>query len=70
MLPSSCPICRLHADHSLAAAMEIARSDLWLLRHHPLPAPVPGWLLLDARRHLGGPLALTDQEAASRLVQE
>jgi diadenosine tetraphosphate (Ap4A) HIT family hydrolase len=63
--PSSCSICRLHGDVALASALEIARSDLWLLRHHPLPAPVEGWLLLDARRHLGGPLDFTDQEAAS-----
>ena len=61
----SCAICRLHADPSMAAALEIARSDHWLLRHHPLPAPLPGWLLLDARRHLAGPLAFSDQEAAS-----
>jgi diadenosine tetraphosphate (Ap4A) HIT family hydrolase len=26
---------------------------------------LPGWLLLDARRHVGGPLAFTDPEAAS-----
>jgi diadenosine tetraphosphate (Ap4A) HIT family hydrolase len=49
----------------MATALELARSDLWLLRHHPLPAPLAGWLLLDARRHLAGPLAFTDQEAAS-----
>lgn len=74
-----CPICRLHGDPEAVSAYEIARSDLWLLRHHPNPAPLAGWLFLDARRHLGGPLAFTDQEAASwglavrsgsRLVQE
>lgn len=59
-----CPICRLHGDAAAMAALEIVRSDLWLLRHHPHPAPLAGWLLLDARRHLGGPLAFTDREAA------
>lgn len=59
-----CPICRLHGDPEVVSAYEIARSDLWLLRHHPNPAPLAGWLFLDARRHLGGPLAFTDQEAA------
>jgi diadenosine tetraphosphate (Ap4A) HIT family hydrolase len=58
--------------------MEIARGALWLLRHHPEPAPLAGWLLLDARRHVGGPLDFTDAEAqawgpavrhASQLVQ-
>ena len=60
-------------------AYEIGRGELWLLRHHPDPAPLAGWLLLDARRHLGGPLAFSDQEAeawgsavrhASQLVQQ
>ena len=63
--PLPCAICRIHADVALASALEIARSDQWLLRHHPLPAPLAGWLLLDARRHLAGPLGFTDQEAAS-----
>ena len=72
-----CPICDLHGD-ALSAAFEIARTELWVLRHHPDPAPLAGWLLLDARRHLAGPLAFSDQEAlawgpavrhASRLVQ-
>ncbi|MGB5134200.1 MAG: diadenosine tetraphosphate hydrolase [Prochlorococcaceae cyanobacterium] len=64
--PSSpCGICRLHDDAANVAAYEIARTDLWLLRHHPDPAPLAGWLLLDARRHLPGPLAFSDREALS-----
>ena len=58
-----CPICALHRDRAIAA-FEIARSPLWLLRHHPNPAPLPGWLLLDARRHIPGPLAFDDEEAS------
>jgi diadenosine tetraphosphate (Ap4A) HIT family hydrolase len=74
---AACSICRLHGDPA-AAAWEIARGGLWLLRHHPDPAPLAGWLLLDARRHLAGPLAFSDREAsgwgqavreASQLVQ-
>lgn len=65
-IPSSpCGICRLHDDPANVAAYEIARTDLWLLRHHPDPAPLAGWLLLDARRHLPGPLAFSDREALS-----
>jgi diadenosine tetraphosphate (Ap4A) HIT family hydrolase len=60
-----CPICRLHGDSAALAASEIGRSGQWLLRHHPNPAPLAGWLLLDATRHLGGPLAFNDHEAAS-----
>jgi diadenosine tetraphosphate (Ap4A) HIT family hydrolase len=62
---SACGICRLHDDAANVAAYEIARTDLWLLRHHPDPAPLAGWLLLDARRHLAGPLAFSDREALS-----
>jgi diadenosine tetraphosphate (Ap4A) HIT family hydrolase len=62
--PSSpCAICRLHEDAASTASFEIARTELWLLRHHPDPAPLAGWLLLDARRHVGGPLAFSDREA-------
>jgi diadenosine tetraphosphate (Ap4A) HIT family hydrolase len=86
MTPASpapdCAICRLHGEAAAGAAaadFEIGRGELWLLRHHPDPAPLAGWLLLDARRHLGGPLAFDDREAAgwgpavrmaSRLVQQ
>jgi len=85
MTPASsapdCAICRLHADTDTpgSADFEIGRGGLWLLRHHPDPAPLAGWLLLDARRHLAGPLAFDDREAAgwgpavrlaSQLVQQ
>ena len=74
-----CPICSLQANARLRADLELVRSEHWLLRHHPLPAPLPGWLVLDARRHLPGPLAFNDREAtswglavrsASQLVQQ
>jgi diadenosine tetraphosphate (Ap4A) HIT family hydrolase len=64
-MPDPCAICQLHADPAQRQAHEIGRGALWLLRHHPEPAPLAGWLLLDARRHLGGPLAFTDPEAAA-----
>ena len=32
----------------------IGSSDEWILRHHPFPYPMIGWLLLDAKRHIGG----------------
>lgn len=76
---SPCAICRLHDDDASVAAYEINRTELWLLRHHPDPAPLAGWLLLDSRRHIPGPVAFDDQEAsgwgravrhASQLVQQ
>ena len=74
----ACAICALHRDADHLESHEIWRSDLWLLRHHPGPAPLAGWCLLDARRHCGGPMEFAPKEArewglvvqqASRLVQ-
>ena len=42
---------------------EIKRSGLWVLRHHPDPAPLPGWMLLDTLRHCSGPVDFTTDEA-------
>ncbi|WP_254216869.1 HIT family protein [Synechococcus sp. CCY 9618] len=49
-----CPVCALHASDPLREAYQIVRHGPWLLRHHPDPAPLAGWLLLDSRRHIGG----------------
>jgi diadenosine tetraphosphate (Ap4A) HIT family hydrolase len=78
-MPAPCAVCQIHADPARQEAYDIARGELWLLRHHPDPAPLAGWLLLDALRHVGGPLAFSDREAgawgpavrqASQLVHE
>ncbi|MEX0588786.1 MAG: diadenosine tetraphosphate hydrolase [Cyanobium sp.] len=72
-------MCRIHGDSAPADANEIGRGSLWLLRHHPAPSPLVGWLFLDSCRHLGGPADFTLAEAAawglavrhaSNLVQE
>ena len=63
-----CSICRLHdaiAAGGAEADLLIWRQGPWLLRHHPLPAPLPGWLLLDSARHLGGPADFQAGEAAA-----
>ena len=79
MMIPDCPICALHVDPAMVGSYEIERSDLWVLRHHPDPAPLVGWMLLDSLRHCPGPLAFNEQEAgdwgravrdASGLVQE
>jgi diadenosine tetraphosphate (Ap4A) HIT family hydrolase len=76
---NECGVCALHADPAARQRYEIGRGPLWILRHHPDPAPLTGWLLLDAVRHLGGPLEFTAAEAsawglavqkASQLVQQ
>ena len=63
--PSPCGVCRLHADAEQRQALEIGRLGPWLLRHHPLPSPLLGWLLLDSLRHVGGPADFNAAEAAS-----
>ncbi len=75
----SCSVCELHEDAEVRHRYEISRNSLWVLRHHPDPAPLTGWLLLDTRRHMGGPMHFTPAEAgawgpavqqASQLVQQ
>ena len=79
LMTEPCAICRLHQDPLSRERYEISRRELWLLRHHPDPAPLAGWLLLDSVRHCGGPLEFGPSEAqswggavrdASRLVQQ
>jgi len=41
----------------------IWEDELWHLRHDDAPAAVPGWLMLIARRHVGGPAHFNDDEA-------
>ena len=65
VMSNFCPICRTHDDSSARGTYEIGRGSLWLLRHHPDPAPLVGWLLLDSCRHLAGPADFSDQEAAT-----
>ena len=64
-MTASCAICQIHGNRIHQEAYELGRGALWLLRHHPDPSPLAGWLFLDARRHLGGPLAFNDLEAVS-----
>ena len=73
-----CGVCLQHNDSVGKERFEISRNELWVLRHHPNPAPRLGWLLLDTSRHVSGPVDFSDREAsqwglavqqASRLVQ-
>ena len=64
--PAECGVCSAHRTTGLAESRyEISRSSLWLLRHHPDPSPLVGWLFLDTLRHVGGPADFTPDEAAS-----
>jgi diadenosine tetraphosphate (Ap4A) HIT family hydrolase len=65
MASGGCGVCDLHADDAKQHGYEISRGPLWILRHHPDPSPLEGWLFLDARRHLGGPIDFQPEEAAA-----
>ena len=60
---ATCAICALHANAPRLALDEVWRNDRWLLRHHPQPAPLTGWCLLDVRRHCSGPVDFDETEA-------
>ena len=60
-----CPICDLHRDIDQQKKYEIYRDDLWVLRHHPAPAPLLGWLLLDSLRHCSGPIDFSANESSN-----
>ncbi len=62
-MPLDCPICALHRDINNRNKYEIYRDGLWVLRHHPAPAPLMGWLLLDSLRHCAGPIDFSIEEA-------
>ena len=64
-MTQNCPICDLHHDVSQQQKYEIYRDDLWVLRHHPSPSPLVGWLLLDSLRHCSGPIDFSVNEATN-----
>ena len=79
LMSPNCPICAIHQDAMHRDRYEVMRSELWVLRHHPDPAPLSGWLILDSLRHCPGPMDFMNKEAAgwgravqqaSRLVQQ
>ena len=60
----NCAICQLHLDPAAQERYEIRRSELWVLRHHPDPATLPGWLLLESRRYCSCPVDFKAAEAS------
>ena len=59
----ACGVCAVHAE--TAAQHDVAwQNDRWILRHHPAPAPLAGWFLLDTRRHAASAADLNANEEA------
>jgi diadenosine tetraphosphate (Ap4A) HIT family hydrolase len=59
---SSCSVCQKVSGLPEPGLFE---NDLWQVRALEPPCPVPGWVLLLARRHVAGPALFDDAEAAS-----
>ena len=63
-MTGGCGICAIHADAAGHGHWECHRGERWIVRHHPEPAPLPGWTFLCTVRHVQGAADLTDAEAA------
>ncbi|MDA0365802.1 MAG: hypothetical protein O3B31_10075 [Chloroflexi bacterium] len=62
----SCGICRGNADaQALPAGPLVFENRLWQVRRLPAGIGVPGWMMLNAQRHVPGPAHLDDAEAAN-----
>lgn len=57
------PACSVCAAHEPRAEFVAWESPRWILRHHPYPAPLCGWFLLCARRHVASAADLDAEEA-------
>jgi diadenosine tetraphosphate (Ap4A) HIT family hydrolase len=60
MDPSECGVCR-----SLITATPLWQDELWHVRQIDPPIGVPGWMMLIAKRHVGGPAHFNEAEARS-----
>ena len=58
-MTTACGICE-----SLGTVEPLYEDDLWHVRHAD-PAGVPGWMMMIAKRHVGGPAHFDDREAVS-----
>jgi diadenosine tetraphosphate (Ap4A) HIT family hydrolase len=63
MTDTNCAVCASLAGPG--RRQPIYEDALWHLRHDDAPSAVPGWLMLIARRHVGGPAHFDDDEARS-----
>lgn len=59
-LESACVVCR---EHAAGVMTPVRTGRLWVVRHHPPPVPVGGWLIVDLARHAETWDELTDDEA-------
>jgi diadenosine tetraphosphate (Ap4A) HIT family hydrolase len=60
MDPKDCGVCR-----SLASTKPVWEDELWHVRHIDPPFGVAGWMMVIAKRHVGGPAHFDEREAQS-----
>ncbi len=56
----ACGICKMNAGGA-----PLFENDLWFVSRMPDGIGVPGWLMLNAQRHVAGPAHFNDDEAAN-----
>ncbi len=60
-----CGVCKsIHGADRLPSEI-CFENELWHVRHGGAPYGVPGWMMLITNRHVPGPWAFSDEEAAS-----
>lgn len=57
----TCGVCQ--SLYGATPAVALYEDDLWHVRPLDAPLPVPGWMLLLTKRHVGGPAHFDDAEA-------
>jgi diadenosine tetraphosphate (Ap4A) HIT family hydrolase len=57
-------VCASLSTHA-ARGTVLWEDELWHVRHDDEPAGVPGWMMLIAKRHVGGPAHFDETEARS-----
>ncbi len=60
-MTADCGVCAVHRDER-SKDLIAWQSEHWVVRHHALPAPLPGWFLLDARRHVASAADFNEAE--------
>lgn len=61
-LAPECSLCACVAGREPEGV--VAENRLWQLRSLPAPVPVPGWVMLVAKRHIAGPFEFDDHESS------
>lgn len=61
----ACAVCAENSTERPMTHGILYEDELWVVRHAEPPYGVAGWLTLQARRHVPGPHAFTDDEARS-----